>query len=228
MPRAVHFVFSIPPASVADDEYSSWYDTHVAEILETPGFVAARRYWLGLASPDRPPVEYRHAVVYVLDRPSQEPLADLGRRSRAGEMTIPDWFGEIRFASFDGRPLEDEELDPPDHGYLVLSHAPGRFTTDEYYGWYYAHARENLTSDGFDAVWRYGLTPVAADPNPVGKATHAAFYECHGELPVLRSALVDSAEARRVDIPDWMPEGDFVSWDCLAAAPVRSAVTSTR
>jgi hypothetical protein len=228
MPRAVHFVFSVPPASVADHEYSSWYDTHVAEILETPGFVAARRYWLGPASPARPPVEYRHAVVYVLDRPSQEPLADLARRSSAGEMTIPDWFGEIRFASFDGRPLEDEELDPPDHGYLVLSHAPRRFTTDEYYGWYYAHARENLTSDGFDAVWRYGLTPVAADPNSVGKATHAAFYECHGELPVLRSALVDSAKARRVDIPDWMPEGDFVSWDCLAAAPVRSAVASTR
>jgi hypothetical protein len=229
MPRAVHVVFSVPPASVADDEYASWYDAHVAEILETPGFVAARRYWLGpTAERDRPPVEYRHAVVYLLDRPSEEPLAELGRRAERGEMTIPDWFGEIRFASFDGRPLEDEELAPPDHGYLVLSHAPRRFTTEEYYGWYYAHARENLTSDGFDAVWRYGLTPVAADPNAVGKATHAAFYECHGELPALRSALAESAEARRVDIPDWMPEGDFVSWDCLAAAPLRSALTGTR
>ena len=108
-------------------------------------------------------------------------------------MTMPEWFGEIRFASFDGRPLEDDELDLPDHGYLVLSHAPRRFTTEEYYGWYYAHARENLTSEGFDTVWRYALTPVTVDPEALGRATHAAFYEVHGELPALRSALAESA-----------------------------------
>jgi hypothetical protein len=218
VPNPVHFVFSVPPASVADDEYSSWYDTHVAEILATQGFDSARRYWLRPSSPDRPPVEFRHVAVYVMDRPSEEPLAELGRRAGAGNMTMPDWFGEIRFASFDGRALEDDELDPPDHGYLVLSHAPRRFTTEEYYGWYYAHARENLTSEGFDAVWRYALTPVTVDPEALGSATHAAFYEVHGELPALRSALVDSAQARRVDIPDWMTEGEFVSWECLSAA----------
>jgi hypothetical protein len=223
MPSPVHFVLSVPPATVAEDEYSSWYDTHIAEILETPGFVSARRYWLGPASTERPQVEYRHAAVYAVDRPSDGPLADLGRRMRAGELTIPDWFSEIRFASFDGRPLEDDELDLPDHAYLVLSHAPRRFTTEEFYGWYYAHARENLTSEGFDAVWRYALTPVTVDPEALGSATHAAFYEVHGELPALRRALVDSARARRVDIPEWMPEGEFVSWECLAAAPVRSA-----
>ena len=87
----------------------------------------------------------------------------------------------------------------------MLSHAPRRFTTEEYYGWYYAHARENLTSEGFDALWRYALTPVNVEEGPLGTATHAAFYEVHGELPVLRSALADSARARRVDIPDWMP-----------------------
>ena len=218
MPHPVHLVLSIPPEGVTEDEYSSWYDTHVAEILETPGFVAARRYWLASAVPGRPPVEYRHLVVYVMDRPSEEPLADLGRRGRAGEMTMPDWFGEIRFASFDGRPLEDEELELPDHAYLVFSHAPRRFTTEEYYGWYYAHARENLTSDGLDSVWRYGLTPVTVDRGRLGKATHAAVYEVHRELPALRSALQESIDARRVDIPDWLPEGDFVSFDCLSAA----------
>ena len=271
MPHPVHLVLSIPPEGVAEDEYSSWYDTHVAEILETPGFVAARRYWLAPAVPGRPPVEYRHLVVYVMDRPSEAPLDDLGRRGRAGEMTMPDWFGEIRFASFDGRPLEDEELDLPDHAYLVFSHAPRRFTTEEYYGWYYAHARENLTSDGLDTVWRYGLTPVPVvrrasrrltcvelgagtttrlsafrqhgapsrrsspllarhapsihdphrdapfDPDRLGKATHAAFYKVDRELPALRRALQESIDARRVDIPDWLPEGDFVSFDCLSA-----------
>jgi len=223
MPAPVHFVLSIPPAGVADDDYASWYDRHLLEILETPGFVAARRYWLGPASTERPPVEFRHAALYIMDRPSEEPLAELGRRIQAGTLTIPDWFPAIRFASFDGRPLEDEELDLPDHAYLVLSHAPRRFTTDEFYGWYYAHARENLTSDGFDTVWRYALTPVTVDPEALGSATHAAFYEVHGELPALRRALEESARARRVDIPDWMPEGEFVSWECVAGAPARSA-----
>jgi hypothetical protein len=222
MPHAVYLVLSVPPASVTEGEYSGWYDGHVAEILETPGFVAARRYWLASAVPDRPPVEYRHAVVYVIDRPSTEPLADLGRRMDAGELTIPDWFGDIRVASFDGRPLEEEELELPDHAYLVFSHAPRRFTTEEYYGWYYAHARENLTSDGLDTVWRYGLTPVSVDPNRLGRATHAAFYQVHRELPALRSALQESIDARRVDIPGWLPEGDFVSFDCLSAGAARA------
>ena len=65
----------------------------------------------------------------------------------------------------------------------MLSHAPRRFTTDEYYGWYYAHARENLTSEGFEMVWRYALTLVTVDPLAVGTATHAALYKVEGELP---------------------------------------------
>lgn len=225
MPNAVHLVLSIPPERIAEDEYSRWYDTHVAEILETPGFVAARRYWLASAVPGRPPVEYRHLVVYVMDRPSAEPLDDLGRRGRAGELTMPDWFGEIRFASFDGRPLEDGELDLPDHAYLVFSHAPRRFTTEEYYGWYYAHARENCTSDGFERMWRYALTPSMEDDDaPGGRSTHAAWYEVEGELPALREALAESARARRVDIPAWMPEGDFVSFDSHAPTAEQTAV----
>ncbi len=43
----------------------------------------------------------------------------------------------------------------------------------------------------------------------------------HRELPALRSALQESIDARRVDIPDWLPEGDFVSFDCLSAAQTR-------
>lgn len=219
MPHSVHFVLSIPPAGVSEHDYSTFYETHLDEILETPGWVAARRYWLEPASTERPRVDYRHLSLYVMDRPSEEPLVELERRMGAGEMTIPDWFGDIRFASWDGRPLEDPELDPPDHGYLVLSHAPRRFSTEEFYGWYYAHARENLTSDGFDTVWRYALAPGTVDPS-LPAATHAAFYQVHGELPTLRSALVESHQAGRVDIPDWMPEGEFVSWECLSAGPV--------
>jgi hypothetical protein len=217
VPHGVHFVLSVPPDDVDDAAYGEWYELHVSEIMETEGFLAARRYRLEPASPERPALEYRHLALYVLDDPHA--LAEIDRRVRGGELTLPDWFAAIRWGAFGGRPLEDEELELADHAYLVLSHAPRRFTTEEFYGWYYAHARENLTSDGFDAVWRYALTPASVDPEGPGTATHAAFYEVHGSLPALRSALVASAEARRVDIPAWMPEGEFVSWECLAAAP---------
>jgi hypothetical protein len=55
MPRPIHVVYSVPPDGVRDDAYSEYYEMHVAEILETPGFVAARRYWLEPAVPNRPP-----------------------------------------------------------------------------------------------------------------------------------------------------------------------------
>ena len=88
-PAPIHLVYSVPPAGVSDEEYSAFYETHVAEILETPGFVEARRYWLAPAVPNRPPVEYRHAAVYVLDRPSAEPLAELARRRRGRRADDP-------------------------------------------------------------------------------------------------------------------------------------------
>jgi hypothetical protein len=222
VPRGIYVVYSVPPDGVGDDEWSAFYDTHVAELLELPGFVEARRYRLEPAVPNRPPVEYRHAAVYVLDRPAAEPLAQLRRRVEAGELTLPAWFGEIRFASFDGRPLEEDELELPEHGYMTLSHAPRRFTTDEYHGWYYAHARENLTSEGLREVRRYALSPVLVDAQAqvrVSTATHLAFYSVTTDLQTLRDALDASARAHRVDVPSWLRECDFTSFDCLAAAP---------
>jgi hypothetical protein len=223
MPYNVYFVLSAPPEGVSDADYDAFYELHVTEILQSPGWMSARRYWLVPGAPDRPDQVFRHLSVYVLDRPSEEPLADLGRRRN--EMTMPDWFDDIRFLSFEGRPLEDDEIVLPDHGYLVLSHAPERFNTEEYYGWYYAHARENCTSDGFERMWRYALTPSMEDDDaPGGRSTHAAWYEVEGELPALREALAESARARRVDIPAWMPEGDFVSFDSHAPTAEQTAV----
>jgi hypothetical protein len=222
MPHHAHIVLSLPPTSVDEETYGNWYEQHVCEILETHGFVAARRYWLGPASPERPGVEFLHLALYLLEEPD-EPLAALGVRLQAGELTIPDWFGEIRFAAYAGRPLEDDELGFPDHAYLVFSHAPGRFTDPEFYGWYYAHARENLTSEGFETVWRYALTPAIEDPGGPRASTHAAIYEVDGDLAALREALADTLQARRVDIPNWMAEGEFVSFDCLAASPLVAA-----
>ena len=224
MPNSMYFVFTLPPAEVSDEQFSAWYDVHISEVLEIPGFLGARRYWLGQGAPTRPPIAFRHLGAYVLDGPFAEPVAELGRRMGAGEMSTEPWFGDVRVEAFVGRALEDPEIDLSDHAYIVLSHAPRRFTTEEYYGWYYAHARENLTSDGFETVWRYALTLDIPDRESPSTATHAAYYKVEGELPELREALKRSFEAGRVDIPEWMPEGEFHSYDCVAAAALsRSA-----
>jgi hypothetical protein len=212
MPDHVHFVFSLPPEQVSREEYDAFYDRHLEEIVAGDGFTAARRYWLSPASPERPNVEFAHVAIYRTDGPPAAALTTLAERQAAGEITLPDWFEGVRFLTYDGRPLEDAELSYPDQGYVVLSHAPGRFNDDEFNGWYYAHARENLTSEGFEAVWRYALTPVQTEDDIAGRARHGAFYDCRGALEDLRAALRVSAAAGRVDIPAWMGEGEFFSY----------------
>lgn len=224
MPHNVHFVFSRLPQDVSESDYDAFYARHIDEILETEGFAAARRYWLAQGVPGRAPIRYRHLALYLLEREPAPAMTTLDRRMAAGELTIPDWFSQITFASFDGRPLEGDECNPPDHGYLVLSHAPRRFTSEQYEGWYYAHARENLTSDGFETVRRFTLTGANVDPEAGSVPTHGALYTVTAELPALRAALDVSFQAGRVDVPDWMAEGEFTSYDCLAAGPVRGAV----
>jgi hypothetical protein len=222
MPDHVHLVLSLPPEQVSEAAYDAFYEDHIAEIMAGDGFTGVRRYWLEPASSTaRPDVELRHLAIYRTAGPPAAALQTLAARQTAGEITIPEWFDAVRFLTYDGRPLEDDELRFTDEGYLVLSHAPKRFTDDEYNGWYYAHARENLTSDGFDALWRYALTPGLADDDITGRARHGAFYECHGPVADLHAALKASAEARRVDIPAWMPEGEFFSYHCRAASPAR-------
>ena len=218
-----YLVLSGPPAGVGEAEYSDFYEAHVSEILETRGFTAARRYFVSQGAPHRADIRYQHLSVYLLDQHPTEPLAEIERRMQGGAMTIPPWFGGITFSSFAARPLEDATTELPDHGYLVLSHEPRRFSAEAYYGWYYAHARENLTSEGFERVWRFALEEDARDPAAPSTPTHAALYEVRGELPELRQNLRASFEAGRVDIPAWMSEGDFESYDCVAASPEQVA-----
>jgi len=57
-----------------EDEYRKWYDeVHIPQLLERiPGIVRATRY---LASPDGPPVDERHLVIYEIE--ADDPAAVL-------------------------------------------------------------------------------------------------------------------------------------------------------
>ena len=227
MPNNVHFVFSTPPAGVSEADYSSWYEQHVGEILDVPGFAGARRYWLSPIVGDTSPTMYRHLSLYEIEGDSQAPLAELGRRMQAGQLTLEDWFAEIRFASLDGIALEDDQVRLTDHAYLVFSTPPSQIPFEDYSGWYAVHVRENLTAEGFDAGWRFRLQAATVDPAAPCEAVHGAIYEVHEALPALRQALAEARDAGRVHFPDWFGQIQFASMDCVAASayvapPVRS------
>src|SRR5947207_676469 len=46
-----YLVFSRPPAGTSFDEFSRWYERHVAENLQVPGLVAGRRFRVEEAGP---------------------------------------------------------------------------------------------------------------------------------------------------------------------------------
>ena len=216
MATNVHFVFSTPPREIGFEEYSDWYAGHVADILAGPGFPAARRYRVDGARGERPPTMYRHLSLYHVDGDGTQALAELERRVQTGEVPLPDWFGDIRFASFDGLALEDDDAQLPDHAYLVFSKPPAGMAFEDFSDWYAVHMRENLTADGFDAAWRFALKPATVDPDAPCEAVHGAWYAVHGELPELRAALKEAADAGRVDFPDWFGDIQFASVDCVA------------
>lgn len=67
--RAIMVVFSDPASQAEDAEYNDWYtNSHLADVLKTPGFVAATRYRLGDEQPEgAPPASHRYLAVYEIE-----------------------------------------------------------------------------------------------------------------------------------------------------------------
>ena len=210
MPENIYLVFSKPPEWLAADEFDSWYEAHVGEILAVEGYSAARRFALHAAVGSTSPTMYSHLALYGITGDPAETTAGLDRVIKAGSIVLPDWFGEARFASFVGHALEGPiDFATLDHVYLVFSKQPAQIGLEDYIDWYATHMRENLTADGFDAAWRFRLEPDLVDPLAPCDAVHAALYEVHGDLPQLRVALKEAADAGRVGFPEWFGEIQF-------------------
>jgi hypothetical protein len=217
----VYLVFSKPPEGLTAEEYGRWYEGHVRDILTVDGFAGARRFDLDVIRGDTSPTMYPHLSLYAFDDDARETMARLADATASGAVPLPDWFGSIRFASFYGWALEDSpiDLDRLDHLYAVFSRPPAAIAHEDFFEWYRTHARENLTADGFEAMWRYRLEPGTVDPLAPGESVHAALYEVHGELAELRAALRAAAAAGRVGFPEWFDDILFASLDCHAASP---------
>lgn len=96
MPNEYYLVLSNPAEGVSDEEYDRWYDIHVRELVELPGFVAAERFSARFVlSRDAEPPTYRYATRYEIEGDFDAAIQGLRRAVDTGELTIPDWLVDI-------------------------------------------------------------------------------------------------------------------------------------
>lgn len=91
------FVVLTNPIEGEDESFNKWYDsTHVPEVLDVPGVVAAQRYDLAeLKIPDDeelptqlPPPAHRYLVIYELDREPEAVMAEFLKRVVSGKLSL--------------------------------------------------------------------------------------------------------------------------------------------
>ncbi len=105
-----YMVLSRPPEGVSDEEFNGWYDTHMREILEVPGFVTAQRSALTLRGMRGEAFEYRYLVRYGIDGDLDETLAALREAVDSGRMYFPEWFKDIRTSGYQVDPITETVL----------------------------------------------------------------------------------------------------------------------
>jgi hypothetical protein len=91
------FVVLTNPIEGEDHTFNKWYDsTHVPEVLDVPGVIAAQRYNLAeLKIPDDedlpaqlPPPTHRYLVIYELDREPEAVMAEFLKRVMSGKLSL--------------------------------------------------------------------------------------------------------------------------------------------
>jgi hypothetical protein len=95
-----YIVLSKPPEGVGAQEYNDWYDGHMREILEVPGFVSAQRSALTLRGSRGEAFAYEYLVRYGIDGELDAALAALREAVDGGRLYFPEWFARISTAGF--------------------------------------------------------------------------------------------------------------------------------
>jgi hypothetical protein len=107
MPDHEYIVLSKPPEGVSAEEFNEWYDRHMVEILELPGFVSAQRSSLTLRGHRGDAFDYEYIVRYGIDGDLDATLAGLREAVAAGRLYFPDWFPSIRTSGFAVAPITE-------------------------------------------------------------------------------------------------------------------------
>ncbi|HLW95209.1 MAG TPA: hypothetical protein VKS25_07535 [Solirubrobacteraceae bacterium] len=105
-----YIVLSKPPDGVSAEQYNEWYDGHMRELLELPGFVSAQRSALTFRGARGEAFAYDYLVRYGIDGDLEEALAGLRAAADGGRLYFPDWFPNIRTSGFVVEPITDTVL----------------------------------------------------------------------------------------------------------------------
>jgi hypothetical protein len=113
MATTLHIVFSKRPDDVSDEEFNKWYDLHLDEVLEVPGFVAVQRFRLAPVVTDRDTsTPWDYLALWEVDGDPDvaiEEQAKMGLSTKAsyvaykearGGPPLPEWWDRVRFASW--------------------------------------------------------------------------------------------------------------------------------
>ena len=107
-------------------------------------------YWYKTVKGEWTPSGHRYLSAYEIEGDPRDVMRELDKEVASGRMKLPDWFGQITFASFNcrshGNPAEARLAD---HLYLVFSAPPEGLPDDEFVAWYREHADENTQVPGF-------------------------------------------------------------------------------
>jgi hypothetical protein len=117
----LQIVLSRRPDDATEEEFDTWYDQHLREILAIPGFVSARRFRIEpVVGADGPLAAFTHIAVYEVEGGFDDLLramadmhldtADAYVEYKHLDPTpppLPPWWDAIRFASFNCSALGD-------------------------------------------------------------------------------------------------------------------------
>ena len=117
-PTRIQIVFSRKPDGVSDEDWNTWYDAHLHEILAIPGFVSAQRYAIDQHVGAGEGPEWTHIAIYEVEGGFDELAKHMAemhldtaeayveyKRSAPSDPPLPPWWDDVRFASWNGRSL---------------------------------------------------------------------------------------------------------------------------
>jgi len=106
----LYLVFSAPPEGVSPEEYDRWYHHHIRENLEAPGFVAGQRF--GLEPSVGNEARHSHLALYEFEGDISRWRTNLDERIASGAIALPEFFPQIRFGSWECRPIDERVVVP--------------------------------------------------------------------------------------------------------------------
>jgi hypothetical protein len=111
----IQMVFSRRPDGVTDEDWNTWYDAHLHEILAIPGFVSARRYAIEQDVGAGEGATWTHIALYEVEGGFEDLAQNMVRmslgsaeayialkRTDTSAPPLPPWWDEVRFASWNG------------------------------------------------------------------------------------------------------------------------------